>query len=382
MITDCLMNGIPIPAYETFERKTTLPRRYFFFFETFIQAGRHNKEAWTKGLNAVEKWGEEHVIAGTNPPRKAKTILFHRFSTCLLEAHVLTTIQENYFLWIFQCLINTSAFGSSWNEKINDFITEYEIDWDNGDWNCTDLYCGSTSEGVSNTLPSHVALAYEGPAEFPEDSTSTSSDEEEGDEEGSHSTPSPVFSIVKESTEGEELKYKRERRREFAALKEVLVECSAGHKERLAWMREWIPKLRSWTRDDAENVTEERVNEVMAASKVILKQLTDVCENAIQAFEEGKFQKGREKERPKKKQKMDSNKTKQSDAKLQVFMEKKRELDIKEALGITLAAERIYKELKKKHLGKDKELETKEKRQPVVMESDEWMNQITHVGLV
>eukprot|EP00980_Cylindrotheca_fusiformis_P011169 scaffold2562_cov78-Cylindrotheca_fusiformis.AAC.5 len=89
--------------------------KILFFFETFIQAGRHNKEAWTKGTNAVEKWGEEQVIAGTNPPRKAKPILFHRFSTCLLEAHVLTTIQENYFLWIFQCLINTSAFGSSWN---------------------------------------------------------------------------------------------------------------------------------------------------------------------------------------------------------------------------------------------------------------------------
>eukprot|EP00980_Cylindrotheca_fusiformis_P010907 scaffold2493_cov96-Cylindrotheca_fusiformis.AAC.1 len=64
------MNGIPIPAYETFEHKTTLPRRYFFFFDTFIQAGRHNKEAWTEGTNANEKWGEERVIAGTDPPKK------------------------------------------------------------------------------------------------------------------------------------------------------------------------------------------------------------------------------------------------------------------------------------------------------------------------
>eukprot|EP00980_Cylindrotheca_fusiformis_P005139 scaffold1089_cov117-Cylindrotheca_fusiformis.AAC.2 len=79
---------------------------------------------------------------------------------------------------------------------------------------------------------------------------------------------------------------------------------------------------------------------------------------------------------------MESNKTKQSDAKLQEFMEKKRRLD-KEAMGITLASERIYKELKKKLLGKDKEqMETNDKNQPVVMESDEWMNKITHVGWV
>eukprot|EP00980_Cylindrotheca_fusiformis_P023501 scaffold10537_cov69-Cylindrotheca_fusiformis.AAC.2 len=55
MKTDCLAKGVPFPAYETFEHKTTLPRRYFFFFDTFIQAGRHHKEAWTEGINAVER---------------------------------------------------------------------------------------------------------------------------------------------------------------------------------------------------------------------------------------------------------------------------------------------------------------------------------------
>eukprot|EP00980_Cylindrotheca_fusiformis_P005079 scaffold1076_cov81-Cylindrotheca_fusiformis.AAC.3 len=377
-------NDLPIPAYETFEHKTTLPRRYFFFFDTFVQAGRHNKEAWTKGTNAVEKWGEQ-VIPGTNPPEIAKTIEFHRFGTCALEAHVLTTIQENYFLWIFQCLTSTAIVKPSWDDKVNHFKTEYDIDWVAAQSRLgpSDILCGSDTPGALNAVPERIALKYSGPAEY-EDDANTSSEEDDDDESPSSSTSdtrkvpdAPVFSIVEKKNNL--IGYTRARRQEFTAFKQILGKCTVQqHQRKLAWMREWIPKVRGCSGDEEENVTEEQVLQAVAASKYILKQLTDIYEDPIKAFDDGKFEKGREKERPKKRRKMDANKTKQSDAKLARFMKKKEELDRKEQSGITLAAERLYKELKKDHMAaavEDDEL------QPVVMKSDKLMNQLMHVGL-
>eukprot|EP00980_Cylindrotheca_fusiformis_P021581 scaffold8439_cov140-Cylindrotheca_fusiformis.AAC.1 len=96
MVVVCLLEDKPIPAFETFEYRSTLPTRYFFFFDTFLKAGRHNKEAWREALEAEEKW-RSGEIATDGTARTNKKALFKRFCTCLLEAHVLTTIEENYF---------------------------------------------------------------------------------------------------------------------------------------------------------------------------------------------------------------------------------------------------------------------------------------------
>eukprot|EP00980_Cylindrotheca_fusiformis_P017816 scaffold5634_cov91-Cylindrotheca_fusiformis.AAC.1 len=87
----------------------------------------------------------------------------------------------------------------------------------------------------------------------------------------------------------------------------------------------------------------------MDASKVLLKLLSDVSEDPFEAFEQGRFQKGS----PKKKRKKKHNRTKQSDAKLEKFTLKKREIDLQESTGLRLASERLYKDLMKNHIKVD-----------------------------
>jgi hypothetical protein len=103
---ECIAKRIPFPAYETFDSKTKLPRRFFLFFDIFFQAGRHNKDEWTAAI-------------GNDTPET-------RFGTCLIEAHVITTVRENYFKWIFQLLSDKRVIQEG--EDVANFKTEYDCD--------------------------------------------------------------------------------------------------------------------------------------------------------------------------------------------------------------------------------------------------------------
>jgi hypothetical protein len=80
LVISCLIGEykVPFPAYETFEHPTELMRRYFLFFNVFFKAGRHNKELWK--IATTEKQGKNAIPYGSP----------------IFEAHVRTTIQENY----------------------------------------------------------------------------------------------------------------------------------------------------------------------------------------------------------------------------------------------------------------------------------------------
>ena len=105
---DCIVHDIPFPAYETFEDRQNLPRRFFLFFDKFFKAGRHNKGMWSA---AIERNQGRNNIS---------------FGTCIFEAHVLTTIQENYFTWMYQALANPKIIQVL--DKADDFKTEYDFD--------------------------------------------------------------------------------------------------------------------------------------------------------------------------------------------------------------------------------------------------------------
>ncbi len=106
MLVDCITEGTPFPAFETFDYKKTLPRRFFLFYDTFFQAGRHNKELW------------KAAIGSDDAPVK-------RFGTCLIEAHVITTVRENYFMWIFQIISDKRLLSD--DEVVENFKTEYDF---------------------------------------------------------------------------------------------------------------------------------------------------------------------------------------------------------------------------------------------------------------
>jgi len=111
---NCIERNIPVPAYETFFHKKTLPRRYFIFFDTLYQAGRHNKQLW-KVVTELNN-GDNQVPYGS----------------CIFEAHVMTTIKENYYKWLFLLLSDVDDVKDEHLEE--QFVMEYECgDEDTGE---------------------------------------------------------------------------------------------------------------------------------------------------------------------------------------------------------------------------------------------------------
>jgi hypothetical protein len=98
---------VPIPAIETLEDRLNLPRRYFLFFDVLFQAGRHNKELWN--LAITKDKGNNGIP----------------FGSCIFEAHVRTTLRENYFKWILQVLSNPRLVN---DEQLQSWKTEYDYD--------------------------------------------------------------------------------------------------------------------------------------------------------------------------------------------------------------------------------------------------------------
>eukprot|EP00980_Cylindrotheca_fusiformis_P015636 scaffold4497_cov125-Cylindrotheca_fusiformis.AAC.1 len=187
----------------------------------------------------------------------------------------------------------------------------------------------------------------------------------------------------------DKMNYNKARKTEFARFVAKMKQCGSNRSQQLRWMRKWIPKLRGRSEDEAENITAEKVEEVMDASKVLLKLLSDVSEDPFEAFEQGRFQKGREKERPKKKRKKKHNRTKQSDTKLEKFTLKKREqIDLKESTGgLRLASERLYKDLMKNHIKVDDDEDDSDQHDNddtgvPVMKADEWLNELTDYAYI
>jgi hypothetical protein len=84
LVHDCSVNKVPFPALETLEDRKMFPKRYFLFFDVFVRAGRHNRDLWKKAITDNKGQNDK------------------RFGPAIFEAHVRTTVRENYFKWIFQ----------------------------------------------------------------------------------------------------------------------------------------------------------------------------------------------------------------------------------------------------------------------------------------
>jgi hypothetical protein len=105
LVHDCTVNKVPFPALETLEDRRLFPKRYFLFFDTFVRAGRHNRYLGKKAIQ--DNNGENDK----------------RFGPAIFEAHVRTTVRENYFKWIFQQL---SDIHEVEDEDVRAFQLEYD----------------------------------------------------------------------------------------------------------------------------------------------------------------------------------------------------------------------------------------------------------------
>lgn len=127
LVHDCLVNKVPFPALETFEDRKMFPKRYFLFFDLFVRAGRHNRDLWKKAIR--DNKGQNNM----------------RFGPAIFEAHVRTTVRENYFKWIFQQLSDI--------HEVEDLdVEEFRMEYD---------------EHIYNDLPRALACTHKELTKFP-----------------------------------------------------------------------------------------------------------------------------------------------------------------------------------------------------------------------
>jgi hypothetical protein len=295
MLIECIAGGIPFPAFETFDSKQLLPRRFFLFFDTFFRAGRHNKELWTAAIETDD-----------DPET--------RFGTCLIEAHVITTVRENYFRWIFQILSDKRVTEK--DEDISKFKTEYDVDADSMPNPC-DLVCSKY------VLKKECEICY--------------------DEETNS------FKILEADTPTE---YKAAQDKQSKELLTILQECSGNHRDTLEWMRTEVKRLR----ENRDNFNQEEMKKAQSAAKKRLKQFVDL-------------------ERPTKKKKSKSgNKGRCSTTKVNFFGNQKLRLDDEEKTGLRRSWELVYKQVMNE-LEKDDD-DGEEGTNNQVLSSHEWVNEL------
>jgi hypothetical protein len=300
MVNLCITEGVPFPAFETFDSKKTLPRRFFLFYDIFFQAGRHNKELWTAAIKSADA------------PRT-------KFGTCLIEAHVITTVRENYFRWMFQLLSDKRVIPD--DEDVANFKTEYECD----DWmpDPCDLVCSKS------VLKEDRQIRYD--------------------------NDSGSFKILIKTDEPTE--YKAAQDEQCQALVEILKENRGNHKETLEWMRTEVMRLRR----NPESFGEKKMNDAQSAAKKRLRQFVD-------------------RETPnKKKKKKSGNKGRCSTTKVNFFAEQKQRLDQEEESGLRRSWELVYKRVMKEVIEKDDDSGDEDSNQ--IMSSHDWVNELEFEGV-
>jgi hypothetical protein len=323
-VHDCLVNKVPFPALETFEDRKTFPKRYFLFFDVFVRAGRHNRDLWKKAI------------------QENKGLNDKRFGPPIFEAHVRTTIRENYFKWIFQQLSDVhdiqdedvAAFQLEYDEQVytdlprtlicthkemtrfpfkNCEITYGESqpppaekgDKDNDD-DDNDSYCSANSVDLplASTSPNHGAQA------------------------------EMKFSLVYRNVDNKRFNEIREQQRR--EIRNVVEKAKDQHKEVLASLKNTIVKIREVKKELADTHPVYKV--AIAEAKKNLRLFKDAYEENT----EGPLQK--------KRRKSIENQTRFSDSKVKFFSQANDAMKQEEQQGLRKSWEVVYKEIWNKHL--------------------------------
>jgi hypothetical protein len=284
---------MPFPAFETLDDKMRLPRRFFLFFDLFFRAGRHNKE-WWKDATSRE------------PGKKMK-----RFGGTMIEAHVKTTIRENYFRWMFQILSDPRSFPD--HDTAAEFKTEY--DYKEEDFP-EDLVC---SVPAVARLPKTCEIRY----------CTAATAEEPEEEEGEETRTIGTFDILTEEKEQEEFKYQQQEQRKLII--QLAGKHGKEHKHRLDLMRSMVKLVR----ENCENLDSKGLKRAHADAKRKLKLY------------------GNDEEGQKRKRRKSGNNSRCADRKIKIFDENKNKLDRQERYRYREAWEVMYKKIMKDHVRED-----------------------------
>ena len=321
MVVQCVVREkVPIPAYETFEDRTGLTRRYFMFFDTYFKAARHNKELWEIATN--DKGGKNDIPYGS----------------CIFEAHVRTTIRENYFKWILQVLGNPRLIKNE--PQAESFKTEYDFEPES-------LPSRLICDTALTRLPKNCQIVYDKTAkEFRlvldtgcDDSDESVSDFQSvegnqipgGDEEGIFpASPSPKnIKDIQDQQAGK--------------VQNVVDKCREGHQGMLQLLRQKITELRAL--ESVEPVTkasQSACKDAWAEAKKSLRQFTDTDrKRETSGPSEG--------DKPKKKKRRKANienKSRCSDSKVAFFSNACLDLQKEDDTGLRHSWESLYKHIK------------------------------------
>jgi flagellin-specific chaperone FliS len=290
-----------------------LSRRYFIFFDTLYQAGRHNKQLW-KVITELNN-GENEVPYGS----------------CIFEAHVVTTVQENYYKWLFLLL---SDIDEVRDEHFRDqFKMEYE---------CIDEETGELPEQLIDYQHTNCRLGKSIEIYF---------DENESDRR--------KLLKVKTDPEGIE-EIKRKEREELEAL---VHSVRKQHQKRVQQLREKVRYIRDIRKGSRTNST---------LSDEDIKKLVSVEKRRLIEFRSEEKSGGVGRNQPEaKKRKVNDHKSRCTDMKIQFFQKTKERLDLEECEGLIESWGRVYKYIMNKLM----KTSTKD-QEPVMKEPSKMLNEL------
>ena len=281
---------MPIPAFETLEDRLNLPRRYFLFFDVFFQAGRHNKDLWKVAI--TKNRGNNGIP----------------FGSCVFEAHVRTTLRENYFKWLLQVLSNPRLVS---DEYLQSWRTEY--DYETSTSFPKRLICDTPLV----SLPVECQLEFNGEANIFEIVTN---DEDDCDEDNTSRSPKDVQD------------------EQAILVKDIVFKNRTKHQAMLRILREKIAEIRAL---EASSATKDDIKKALSnAKKNLCVFEDDLVEERVQL----------QRPLPKKRRKSVENKSRNSDKKLDFFGKACIALQKEENEGYRRAWESTYKDLKNNYI--------------------------------
>lgn len=253
------------------------------------------------------------------------------YGSCIFEAHVMTTIKENYYKWLFLLLSDVDEVKDEHFEE--QFIMEYE--------------CGDEDTGE---LPEELI-----------DYQRTNTRLHDGLEIVYNETERNKRQLFKVETDVEEINQIRFTQR--AALEELIRKVRTDHQLLMAKLRERVRYVRGIKKAEGRTsrLSYDEVKKVVSVEK---KRMIQFREDD-QCMQDGALP-------PEKKRRtINDHKSRCSDLKVRFFQKTKEMLDQEEMHGLIQSWERVYKYLMNKHL-KHKAQEV----EPVMKEPSKMLNEL------
>lgn len=255
------------------------------------------------------------------------------YGSCIFEAHVMTTLQENYYKWLFLLLSDVDEVKDEHFEER--FRMEYE---------CGDVETGEMPEELIDYQDTNTRLRPDLEIHY---------DDKENDKRR----------LFKVTTNAEEMETIRRKERE--ALEALVYRVRKDHQKMIQRMREKVTTIRdmkrkSRTRDN--HMSDEEIKKLVSVEKRRLIQ--------FRSEEKTRNNHGHQPDQKRRKV-LNDHKSRCSDMKVQCFQQTKEMLDREESEGLIASWERIYKYIINKHV-KD----TTNDVEPVMKEPSKMLNEL------